>query len=633
MKLFPLLMMMIAPFGTWKSPISSDTVASGGVRFYEMQADQEFLYWLELSPQNKGRVSLVRYDGKETPLLQEVSVRTRVHEYGGGAFFAQKGELLYSNDADSQLYSLEGTKKTDAKGWRFADGCGSIWVGERHDGQVENCLVSIQGDTLKIIASGHDFYSCPRLSPDGKQLAFITWDFPYMQWDSSTLWLAEMGEDDELHHIRANAGGANSSVCAVQWSEEGQLHFVWDQTGFWNLYKLDGQEPVNLCEREAEFAPAPWVFGMPSYVFLEDGSIICAYTVEGIDHLGKIDPLSHTLEDLGLSFTSIQNLVSLKGKVYFFGASPTSPSSIVCYDPKTKETKTIKQSFQIPFSKEEISVGEAITFPTKEGQFGHAFYYPPKNPNFQAPEGELPPLLVRVHGGPTARSYHALSFTTQYWTSRGFAFVDINYGGSTGFGRSYMKRLEGNWGIVDLDDTLSAVQYLVDKGLVDPNRLLIHGGSAGGYTTLAALAFHNLFAGGTSLYGVSDLEMLCVDTHKFESKYNDILVAPYPEEIETIRARSPITHVDKITTPILLLQGDEDTIVPPNQSFAIFEALKKKKIPTGILLFEGEGHGFRKKENVQKALDAQLYFYAYILGLNLPEPFAEPPVEIVYPTQ
>jgi dipeptidyl aminopeptidase/acylaminoacyl peptidase len=399
--------------------------------------------------------------------------------------------------------------------------------------------------------------------------------------------------------------------------------------GFWNLYRYERNQEVNLCEMEAEFAPPPWVFGMPSYAFVDDGSLICAITENGDDFLGLLDPSNRSVEKLDTPYTAISNVVAWKGKVYFFGGSPNLPTSIVCYDPKKQVCTTIKESFCNPFPKEQISIPESIAFETADGYVGHALYYPPKNPRFQPPKGELPPLLVKVHGGPTARSPNQLSLTVQYWASRGYAFLDVNYGGSTGFGRAYMKRLEGNWGIVDVDDVIRATRALVGRGLADFNRLLIHGGSAGGYTTLAALAFHDIFAGGTSLFGIGDIEMFCKGGHKFEEKYSDMLVAPYPTGVNLIRERSPINHVDKMSRPTLILQGDQDTIVPPSQSIAIFEALKEKKIPTGILIFEGEGHGFKKADTIKKSLDAQLYFYADILGIELSEPFKNPPVAII----
>lgn len=623
------LMAMIAPFGSWESPITSDLIVAGSISFNEMQASDEGLYWIEVHPKEKGRSVLIRYDGKETALLPETSVRSRVHEYGGGAFCLSQGQLIYSNDTDKQLYILENGKKlTDAPNCRFADGDGSIWVCEEHGKGIKNSLVLIDAQGICEIAAGHDFYSSPRLSPDGKHLAFITWDFPYMQWDSSTLWVADIGEDGKLHHLRPISGGPDESVCGVQWSPEGILHFVSDKTGFWNIYRYKDGTSENLCEMEAEFGVPPWVFGRPTYAFLPNGKIACVYTIKAIDHLGILDPKTKTLTDLKQPYTSIHNIVTYQGKVYFFGATPTQPTALICLDPATNQTEIIKKSNSIPVTEEWISRPEVIEYPALNGKTGYAFYYPPKNPNFKAPEGEKPPLIVKVHGGPTSRSYAQLSLETQYWTSRGFALVDVNYGGSTGYGREYFKRLEKNWGIVDVEDSINAAQVLVKRNLADPKRLLIRGGSAGGYTTLAALAFHDVFAGGTSYYGISDLELLYNDGHKFESRYNDMLVGPYAESVEIVRSRSPIYSIDKIRAPILLLQGAEDKIVPPNQSTKINDALREKGLPVGYIEFEGEGHGFRQAANIKRSLDAELYFYSKILGIELPQPFTEPPVEI-----
>lgn len=620
--------MTIAPFGAWESPITTDLMVGESIHFFDMQAGQDYLYWTELHPKEKGRIALGRFDGKKQELLlDDVSVRTRVHEYGGAPFQVLDHDVIYSNDADRQLYSLKKGKITDEPNMRFADGSGNIWVVERHDGEVQNFLGRIENGKVHVLASGHDFYSSPRLSPDGKQVAFITWDFPNMQWDSSTLWLADY-IDGELHHLRPIAGGQDESVCNVQWSPDGFLHFVCDRTGFWNLHRFKDGNVENLCEMDAEFALAPWVFGLPSYAFLPDGKIICAYTKKGVDFLGKIDPEKKELEDLGHPFTRITNIVFFQGNIYFFGATPTLPVSLVQLNPTTNAIKILKQTCNVPVSEEWISRGEVLEYPSMDGKTGYAFYYPPKNPHFQGPEGEKPPLIVKSHGGPTARSYSSFMMEVQYWTTRGFAYVDVNYGGSTGYGREYFKRLEGNWGVVDVEDCISAAKTLVDKGLADPKRLLIRGGSSGGYTTLAALTFHDVFAAGTSYYGVCDLELLYEDTHKFESKYNDLLIAPYPEGKEIIRKRSPIQHIEKISKPILLLQGEEDKIVLSNQTIKMYEALVKKKIPVGMILFEGEGHGFRRAENIKRALDAELYFYAHVLGIDLPQNFEQPPVKI-----
>ncbi len=624
------VMTMTGSFGSWESPITSDLIVEDAIRFNDMQAGEDFLYWTELHPNEKGRCALVRFDGKtETPLLDEVSVRSSVHEYGGGAFSVRNGKLIYSNDADLQLYALDGGKLTDEEACRFADGCGSIWVVEKHDGEVENFLALLGKEGVQVLASGHDFYSSPRLSPDGKQLAFITWDFPNMQWDNSTLWLSDVGEDGQLHHLSPVTGGSDESVCQVQWSPDGILHFVSDKTGFWNLYRFKNGLVENLCEMDAEFGIPAWVFGRPTYAFLPDGNILCSYTIKGVDHLGRIDPDEKVLQDLGQPFTWISNLIYFKEKVYFYGATPTAPNAIIAYDPKENTYEIVKQSSRLPITEQWISMGEVLEYPSMDGKVGYAFYYPPQNPNFQAPKGEKPPVIIQCHGGPTSCSPTHFMLNVQYWTSRGFAYVSVNYGGSTGYGREYFKRLEKNWGILDVEDCISAANTLVDKGLADPKRLVIRGGSAGGYTTLAALAFHNVFAAGTSYFGVSDLELLYLDTHKFEAQYTDILVGQYPKEIDLIRKRSPIYHVDKISAPVLLLQGDEDKIVPPNQTFIIYEALKKKNIPVGMLLFEGEGHGFRQAPNIKRSLDAELYFYSKILGIELSNTFEEPPVEIV----
>ncbi len=631
---------MLAPYGSWESPITTDAIVADTIRFYEMGGDARGLYWTELHPQEKGRLALVWYlpgEG-ETPLATESSVRSRVHEYGGGAFCLHEGTVYFSDDTDRQLYSLDskGNRKqlTHSPNRRYADGNVAadgkrhVWVCEEQGEDVENFLVMIDERGEHRLTSGHDFYANPRFSPDGKQIAFLTWDFPNMPWDGTTLWLGDIDEQGALHNLKAIAGGPEESVCQVQWSPEGTLHFVSDRTGFWNLYRYRGEKDENLCKREAEFGVPAWVFGRPTYAFLEDGSILTLYVEKGVDHLGRIDPENKELQECSLPFTSINNLVVHSGKVYFFGGSPTIPSSLIGYDPNEKSWEVVKASCTLPVSEEWISLPETIEYPSLEGKKGYAFYYPPKNPHYKGLEGAKPPLIVKSHGGPTSRSYGALMLEVQYWTSRGYAFVDVNYGGSTGYGREYFKRLEGNWGIVDVEDCISAAKSLVDRGLADGKRLLIRGGSAGGYTTLAALAHHNLFAAGTSYYGVSDLELLYSDDHKFESRYTDRLVGSFPEEIALIKERSPINHIEKFSAPLLLLQGAEDKVVPPRQSEAIYEKFIERGIPVGMLIFEGEGHGFRMAPNIKRALDAELYFYSEVLGIELPVPFSEPPVHI-----
>lgn len=635
-------MIVTAAFGSWESPITSDVIVQESISFHEMHTDGESIYWTELHPKEKGRLALMQYtpENKAKPLLPEISVISRVHEYGGGAFCVHQGNVYFSNDSDKQLYVLKKTGElaqiTDTPNCRYADGFVSsdgekqFWVCEKHTkNEVENFLVCISKNTVQKIASGHDFYSSPRLSPDGKNFAFITWDFPNMPWDGSTLWLAEIDEKGMLHNKRAVAGGPNESICQIQWSSEGKLFFISDRTGFWNLYCFNHGKSETICSKEAEFGIPAWVFGRPTYAFLKNGKIACVYCEKGIDKLVILDPKTKTLEDPHLPYTLVQNLISCRGMLYCFAASALDPLAIVSYHLIDQKTSLVSLSFKNPFDEKWISKPEVLEYPSLNGKVGYGFYYPPKNPEYMGGKTTKPPLIVKVHGGPTSRSAARFDLETQYWTSRGFALVDVNYGGSTGYGREYMKRLEGNWGILDVYDSISAAKALVDRGLVDEKKMFIRGGSAGGYTTLAALAFHNVFAGGTSYYGVSDLILLYQDTHKFEAKYTDLLVGSYPEQEELIRKRSPINYINQIHAPILLLQGDQDKIVPPNQTLVIFEALKEKEIPVGMLIFEGEGHGFRNAPNIKKSLDAELYFYQKILHLPC-KSFENPPVEILH---
>lgn len=615
------------PFGSWPSPITTELITQDSISFNDMQSDGDTLYWSESHPYEKGRVALMKRlpDGKIVEINPDISVRTRVHEYGGGAFSVQMGVIYFSNDQDKAFYRIDSNGKlkklsSDAK-FRYADGCiapdgqSLFLVCEEHrpSGEVLNYLVRMNKEgEQKIIASGHDFYSSPRISPDGKKLAFLTWDFPNMPWDGSTLWVMDLpsGAPSEI------AGGPEESICQIQWSPKGDLYFCSDRTGYWNLYRLKKGKTESLYNMQAEFGIPAWVFGRPTYTFIPDQNgeaLVCAYSEKGIDHLGILYPEQHHLKELELPFTLEGNLCSIKDKVYFFGASPHIPPSIIELDPHTDHFEIIKQGVKTVPSAEWISQPELIEYPSLNGKKGYGFFYPPKNPKCEGIPGKKPPLIVRCHGGPSARSYAVFSLELQFWTSRGFAFLDVNYGGSTGYGREYLKRLEGNWGILDVADALSAAQTISKKGLVDPKHMFIRGGSAGGYTVLCALEQGKIFAGGVSYFGVSDLEQLYKDGHKFEARYTDRLVAPYPEGIKIIRERSPIEHINRITVPVLLLQGDEDKIVPPNQSEVIYKALKARGIPVEYILFKGEGHGFRSAENIRRSLEAELKFYQNLL--------------------
>lgn len=619
--------MIDLPYGTWPTPITTELITKDTTSFTEMQADGDTLYWAEGRPSEKGRVALMKRtpDGKETELNKEISVRTRVHEYGGGAFCVQLGVVYFSNDKDRAYYRLDSNGKLkklagDSR-LRFADGCVSAdgksvyLVCEEHKSEHEvlNYIVKMdQEGKQTVVASGHDFYSSPRLSPDGKKLSFLTWDFPEMPWDGTTLWVLDL-ETKKLEEV---AGNADESICQVQWSPKGELYFCSDRTGFWNIYRLHKGKVETLYKMDAEFGLPAWVFGKPTYTFLthENREVLaCTYSDKGLDRLALLYPDEHRLKELELPYTFATNLCAIGNRVYFFGATPTQSVCIVELDPFTKQSKVIKRSVKEPLDPAWISEPELMEYPSMNDKTGYGFFYPPKNPDYKGMPGEKPPLVVRCHGGPNGRSYAYLSLEVQYWTSRGFAFLDVNYGGSTGYGREYLKRLEGNWGVLDVEDALSASRAIVEEGRADPKRLFIRGGSAGGYTVLCAVAHDHTFAAGTSYFGVSDLELLYKDTHKFEARYTDRLVAVYPEGLELIRERSPINHIDQISTPILLLQGDEDKIVPPNQSEEIYEALKSRGVPVEYILFKGEGHGFRSAENIRRALEAELSFYQKIM--------------------
>lgn len=640
--LIAMIVAAIAPFGSWKSPITTDLIVQDSLTFQEMIFNGQDLYYTELRPSEKGRVALIKQlpDGKLIPLADEMSVRNRVHEYGGGALTIGAGKIFFTNDKDKNFYTLDASGKPvlliKEESKRFADGTVSpdgkslVLVCEEHlkDGKVLNYLVKYEDGKVTTIESGHDFYSSPRFSPDGKTLSFITCDFPNMPWDGTTLWVCSVLNGGKLSKPEAIAGGKEESICQVQWSPDGLLYFVSDKSGFWNLYRINREKQIEpLYEIEAEFGLPAWVFGRPTYTFFpykNSWGLACAYTIKGIDHFGLLDPEEKKLEKFDLPFTYVQNVCYGNGRFYFFAGSPSMPISIVSFDPQSKQFEVVKESFKTKIDPAYISKPEEITYVSEKTKKGYAFYYPPKNPHFSGKGA--PPVIVRAHGGPNSRTYAILSLEINYWTSRGFGFLDVNYGGSSGYGREYLQRLYGKWGILDVDDCMSAAKQLVDQGKADGKHLLIKGGSAGGYTTLCALTFHHLFKGGTSLFGISDLELLVHDGHKFESHYSDKLIGPYPKDKKIYIERSPIYHLEGIKEPILLLQGKEDKIVPPNQSILIYEALKKRKVPVSLILFDGEQHGFRMASSIKKALDAELYFYSKILKFPLPDPIE--PIEI-----
>jgi len=649
-----------AAYGTWVSPITPESLTEAQVGLGGVVADSGVIYWLESRPEEAGRTVVVRADGAGgvtddlTPA--PFNVRTRVHEYGGGAFAADDGVLLASNFADQRLYQLQPgqpplalTPESD-KQLRYTDatlqpGRGLAYLvreDHREAGEAVNTIVRLGLDGGEdegvVVASGHDFFAAPRLSPDGRQLAFITWDHPNMPWDGTTLWLADVDDEGALGEVRAIAGGEGISVMQPAFSPDGSLYYVSDATGWWNVcrHEDDGAKPV--CLMEAEFAVPAWGFGQSTYGFLSKDRLLAAFTQNGAWQLGVIEIESGALRTIDLPYTSISSLSIEGGKALMRVGAADRPAALIELDPETGRHRVLKTAGALSISPDLISIPEAITFPTESGATAFAFYYPPNNPDYAAPAGERPPLIVKSHGGPTGNTSDQFNLAVQFWTSRGFALVDVDYGGSTGHGRAYRERLNGRWGEVDVLDCVNAARHLAGAGKADPARLAITGGSAGGFTTLAALAFHDVFKAGASHYGVSashygvsDLEALAKETHKFESRYLDNLIGSYPDRADLYRARSPIHHVEGLTSPMIFFQGLEDVIVPPNQAEMMVDALREKGIPVAYLAFEGEQHGFRKAETIHAVRSAELAFYGRIFGFTPADGFSTLVIENLDP--
>ena len=626
----------LSPYGSWKSPITSDLIVAGSIRLGQIKLDRSDIYWNESRPAEGGRsVIMQRSDDSTTERTPPpFNARTRVHEYGGGSFLVADGVVYFSNFADQRLYRQSANAApvplTSAESLRYADATLDpfhdrlICIREDHrvaDKEAVNTIVAVPlGEPeaeQTILASGHDFYASPSLSPDGTWLSWISWNHPNMPWDGTDLWVAQIQPDGSLSDPQHIAGGTDESIFQPEWSPDGVLYFISDRTGWWNFYRWHPQGTVeSVFTLEAEFGLPQWVFGMSTYGFADRDRILCTYTQNGIGHLATLDLTSRELAPISCPYTSIAGLQVTHNQAAFVGGSATEPSAIVRFDLASQTFEVLQRASELAIDPTYLSAPDAIEFPTENGLTAHALYYAPKNRDYTAPTEERPPLLVKSHGGPTASTSASLSLGIQYWTSRGFAVLDVNYGGSTGYGRAYRQRLNGQWGIVDVDDCVNGANYLAKQGNVDGDRLVIAGGSAGGYTTLCALTFHNTFKAGASYYGVSDLKALAEDTHKFESRYLDSLIGAYPEQKDLYDARSPITAVDRLACPVIFFQGDEDKIVPPNQAEMMVKALRDKGIPVAYVLFEGEQHGFRKAENIKRALDGEFYFYSRVFEFH-----------------
>ena len=634
----------VSPYGEWTSPITTQMLVAGSVRLGGIALDGECAYWLEGRPSEGGRNVLVCRDNDGA--VRDVTpapfnVRTRAHEYGGGAFLVRGGTVWFVNFADQRLYQWDQATApralTAAGPWRYADMILDphrerlICVREAHgeDGsEAVNTLVAVglHDGGVQVLAEGHDFYASACLSADATKLAWITWDHPDMPWDATRLWLAEFEKDGSLAAPEQVAGGDGESVFQPAFRDDGVLFFASDPDGWWNLYRRDGADNRCVLSMEAEFGRPQWQFGMSTYGFDGQGQIVCCYASEGFWHLARLGAEDGELRSIDAPFTDIQAIAVDGPRALVIGGSTTSTAVVALVDTIDGAAVVLRESAPRDFGEDLVSKAQAIAFPTGDGGKAHAFYYPPCNPDYRGPDHEQPPLIVIGHGGPTGAASATLSLPLQYWTSRGFAVLDVNYRGSTGFGRAYRELLSERWGIADVEDCINGARHLADSGRADAARLIIRGSSAGGYTTLAALAFHDDFSAGASYYGVSDLETLARDTHKFESRYLDGLIGAYPEQRDRYLARSPIHAVERLSCPVIFFQGLDDAVVPPSQAEDMVEALRRKGLPVAYLAFEGEQHGFRKAETIERTLQAELHFYGRVLGFD---PAGEPPELVI----
>ncbi len=635
------------PYGSWPSPITPELVVAGSRGLSEPMLDGPDVLLLEGRPDEGGRVTLLRVSpegGVREVTPAPTNVRTRVHEYGGGAWTVSDGLVVHSELRDGSLVRVDpdGTTRTlvGVPGLRFADlhidaARGRVLAVQedhrRDDHDPTNSIVAVDlasGASVPLV-EGHDFVSHPRISPDGRRLSWLTWERPDMPWDASLLWVAPITDDGTPGIAQVIAGGPTESIAGPVWAPDATLVFATDRPGWWNLVRWDPAtgEQVELAPMAADLAGPQWVFGLSTLGFADDGRVVAIARAAGEDRLLIIEGDSPPREVPIPGATDLAGLRVSGAHAVLVATGPTQPSAVVRLDLDTSEHVIVRSAGELPVDAAYLSVPRFVAFPTTDGREAYAFHYPPSNPDAVAPPGELPPLIVISHGGPTANTSRRLDLSIQAFTSRGFAVIDVDYGGSTGYGRAYRQRLDGAWGIVDLDDCTSAATWLAAQGLADPARLAIRGGSAGGYTTLCAATFRDLFAAGASYFGVGDLEALARDTHKFESRYLDRMVAPWPDGVAVYRERSPIHGVDRIRTPLLVLQGADDMVVPQAQADELVAALARNGVPHAYLLFQGEGHGFRRAENRRRSLEAELSFYAQVLGFELADVIE--PIEVI----
>jgi len=623
------------PYGSWRSPISASRAAAEALRISDPQLDGSRLYWVEGRPAENGRCAVVRHEaGRASDVLPApFSARNTVHEYGGGALRVADGVVYFTNMSDQRVYRVDADGPVavtpDLGDVRYADlepdrsrgRLLSVVEDHRGDGVVNDIrAIDLADGTLETLVSGDDFYSAPRLSPDGTQLAWLTWNQPQMPWDGTELWLAGVDAAGRLTNATLVAGGIDESIFQPAWSPNGILHFCSDRTGFWNLYRVDGEAPRALAPMDADCGEPLWAFGLSTYAFCDEHRIVMITADKGMWRLRLLDTTgAGALITLELPFTTMRQLVASGDRIATLAGGPRHPRSVVAIDARSGGFEVLRTGSATEIDSALLSEPQPIHFTGSGGAQSHAFYYPPKNDEEAAPTDELPPLVVHAHGGPTGAADSSLSDVIQYWTSRGFAYVDVNYGGSAGYGREYRRRLNGMEGVVDVEDCIAAGQHLARTGLVDGSRMVVTGGSAGGYIVLCAMTFHDVFAAGAAHYGIADWETLISDTHKFEARYFDSMIGPYPERRDLYFERSPIHFIDRVRKPVIIFQGLEDRIVPPAQSQMMFDALRERGIPCAYIAFPGEQHGFRQSEHIERALEAERLFYCRVLHIEPPD--------------
>ncbi len=624
--------------GAWPSPIAAAMVAAGASPLSQLALDGLDVYWLAGRASEGGRTTLLRQRaGVEEMTPAPFNVRSRVHEYGGGACLVDSGSIYFSHFADNRIYVKQGNAAPVALSAggdrRYADFVLDrsrrrlIAVREDHaagdHAHPDNTLCAVGFDGKEtVLAAGFDFYAAPRLSPDGRRLAWLSWQHPRMPWQGTELWLADLQADGSLGALRVVAGGPDESICQPEWSPDGLLHFVSDRSGWWNLYRLQNGAVHPLALRAAEFATPHWSFGGSMYAFRSAGEIICTYIENGVSRLAQLSTDSGKLQPIANPYQEIRELRVDGDILVLLGGAPTIALELARIDLRTQHVDVLARSIEQLPPQGNLSVPESISYPSTGNRTAYAFYYPPCNEQFEGDGSSKPPLIVIGHGGPTGMASNTLKLATQFWTSRGFAVLDVNYNGSSGFGRAYRDALKGQWGVIDVEDCVAGARYVAQRGLADPERLIIRGSSAGGLTTLNALAFHEVFKAGACYYGVSDLAGLDADSHKFESHYNEYLIAPQPEAEALYLERSPIHHTGKLSKPMIFFQGLDDKVVPPSQSETMVNALRSRGVPVAYITLAGEGHGFRKADSIIRTLEAELAFYRRIFGLGTPEALA-----------